>query len=479
MSVAVAHDFTYDMIYLMAKQQRSNKKREASPVRTDKWKLNPDPITKRLLLNTVGEYRRLVRALIGVVYTHWIDIADSVAVASWRASAKDTIAVVESLIHPTKKRPEVKYKYFSRAFYKFPSYLRRAAIHNAVGQVSSFVTRYDKWQRGIRNRRDALPPKLTANTGVYPSLYQGQCILFGLGFTTAQVKVFTGTDWIWSKPIPISGFRERHNCSDNQRKSPQLVVNEQACQLSVPFQINSKHRENSNLVLAVDLGINTTATAVVVSSGGTVMHRAFLHYGKDIDHRDQRLKRISKKAKLTGKLCKGFCRGLYRKANHINQQIAQSCSKQLLQIAQRFGVKTIVFERLKGWRPKGGKKRSTLKQRFHGWLHRRLTQLTEMKWTELGGSVDYVLPQYTSKYAYDGSGRVWRNKQNYALAVFATGKRYNADLNGSLNIAARYWYKKLKLGSRNDSEVWLGKNSSQTPRTPVTLSVLWCHPQSL
>lgn len=458
------------MIYSMAKnRQRSKKKREASPVRTDKWKLTPDLETKCLLLKTVNEYRRLVRALIGVVYTHWVDIAE----------AKDTISVVESLIHPTKKRPEVKYRYFNWAFYKFPSYLRRAAIHNAVGQVSSFVTRYDLWQRRIRSRRDALPPRLTAKTGVYPSLYQGQCILLGRENKTAQIKVFTGTDWVWSKSISVSGFRERHLCSENERKSPQLVVNEQVCQLSVPFQINSQQRVDSNLVLAVDLGINTTATAVVASSDGTVMHRAFLHYGKDIDHRDQRLKRISKKARLTGKLCKGFCRGLYRKANHINQQIAQSCSKQLVRIAKTFGVKTIVFEHLKGWRPKGGKKRSTLRQRFHGWLHRRLAELTHMKWTELGGSVDYVLPQYTSQYAYDGSGKVSRHQNNYALAVFATGKRYNADLNGSLNIAARYWYKKLKLGSRNGSEVWLDRNSNQTPRTPVTFSVLWSLPQSL
>jgi IS605 OrfB family transposase len=469
LSVAVAHDFIFDMIYLMAKQQRSNKKREVPPLRTDKWKLHPDSETKHLLLKTVNEYRRLVRGLIGVVYTHWLDIAE----------AKDTIAVVESLIHPTKKRPNVKYDYFRRAFYKFPSYLRRAAIHNAVGQVCSFLTRYDKWQRGIRSRKDALPPKLTANTGVYPSLYQGQCILFGEGLATAQIKVFTGTDWVWTKPIPITGHRERHRVPGNERKSPALVINESSCHLSVPFQINPTDINDSNVVLAVDLGINTTATAVVVSSDGTVMHRAFLHYGSYIDRRDQRLARISKKAQLTGKLYKGFCRGLYRKANHINQQIAQSCSRQLLRIANRFGVKTIVFEHLKGWRPKGGKKRSSLKQRFHGWLHCRLALLTQMKWTEQGGNVDYVLPQYTSKYAYDGSGKVSRSHKNYALAVFSTGKRYNADLNGSLNIAARYWYKKLKLGSRNGSEVWLGRSSSQTPRTPVTLSVLWSHPQLL
>ena len=69
--------------------------------------------------------------------------------------------------------------------------------------------------------------------------------------------------------------------------------------------------------------------------------------------------------------------------------------------------------------------------------------------------------------------------KNYALARFQSGKRYNADLNGVLNIAARYWHRQLKLSSRNGSEVWLGKSSSHTPRTPVTLSVLWSHPTAL
>lgn len=80
---------------------------------------------------------------------------------------------------------------------------------------------------------------------------------------------------------------------------------------------------------------------------------------------------------------------------------------------------------LKGWRPKGGKKRSTLKQRFHNWLHRQIVNLTEMKWSELGGKVVFVNPRGTSSYAYDGSGKLKRSSSNYELAVFASGKKYN------------------------------------------------------
>ncbi len=448
----------------MPKQRRQQPKKRKSPlIRTDKWQLHPSNQQRTLLENTVTEYRRLVRGLIGVVYTHWVEIAQ----------AKDPLKVVESLIHATGNRPDVKYTYFGRAFYKFPSYLRRAAIHNAIGQVSSFVTRYDRWQRGIRSRRDAKPPRLTADTGVYPSLYQGQCILFKANFSSARIKVFTGKDWVWTDPIPVTEHRDRHKVEVNQPKSPQLVVSGKKCHLSQPFQVNPNTRSDSEKVLAVDLGLNTTATVAVVDSHGTVMHRQFIHPGKDIDRRDKRLKRISKKASLTGKLSRGFGKGLYRKANHINQQIAQKVSTAIVRLAVRFNVKAIVFERLKGWRPKGGKKRSNLKQRFHGWLHRRTAELTEMKWAELGGAVDYINPAYTSKYAYDGSGVVQRDKENYALATFKTGKKYSADLNAAYNIAARYWYKILKLGSRNGSEVWLNQSSSQTPRTPVTLSVLW------
>ena len=227
-----------------------------------------------------------------------------------------------------------------------------------------------------------------------------------------------------------------------------------------------------------NLGINTTATAAVVSSDGIVKHREFVHPGRDIALRDQRLKQISSKAKRTiggskqVKLYKGFCRGNYRKLTNINRAIGLNVSRRLVQIATVFGIKAIVFEKLKGWRPKGGKHGSSLRQRYHGWLHRRIVELTEQKWVELGGTVEYINPAYTSKYTYDGSEQVKRDPKNYALARFQSGKRYNADLNGVLNIAARYWHRSLKLISRNGSEVWLGKNSSHTQRTPVTLSVL-------
>jgi len=433
-------------------------------IRTDKWQVAATQKQKESLQLTVSEFRCLVRCLMGVIYTHWSTIG--------RLDPKSQIPAVEKLIHATAKNSSPKYRYFNRRFYKFPSYYRRGAIQFAIGQVSSFVTRYRSWQSGIRKRRDALPPRLNADCGTYPPLYKGQCIRFADNLNSAAIKVFTGTDWVWTT-VGITGQRERHLNPKNKRKSPYLMANGKGCHLSVPFQIKQPKIREQKSVLSVDLGINTTATVSIVNFDGTVSHREFIHPGRDIDRRDKRLKRISTQASLTGKLCKGFARGLYRKAININREIGQKVSAQLVKIAKQYSVKYIVFEHLKSWRPKGGKKRSVLRQRFHGWLHRRIVELTEMKWAEVGGSVSFVNPRGTSSYAYDGSGKLQRSRSNYELAVFASGKKYNCDLSASYNIGARFILKLLGRNSPQDDD---GRKSSSSPRSRGTLSMLWSQP---
>jgi IS605 OrfB family transposase len=434
-------------------------------IRTDKWRILPSVEQRQYLLNTVAEYRRLSRFLVTVIATHWPQLGV--------LSNDNLIPAVERLVHATAKNPAIKYPQIGQSFHKFPSYLRRAAIVFATGQVSSYMTRYRDWQSGhSRNRRDAQPPTLNADSGCYPALYKGQCFKLH-GFEQVEIKVFTGTDWVWIT-MPIVSKRERHLVATNQMKSPSLIVNDRNCHLSVPFECHPEKVKGSGLVVAVDLGINTTATVSVVSRDGTVIHREFIHPGRDIDRRDQRLRSVSTRAKKTmgkgGRVGKGFCKNTYRKCRNINQQIGHLVSKRITMIAQAYRADAIVFEDLKGWKPKGGKKRSNLKQRFHGWLKSLIVELTQRKWAELGGKTVTVIAAYTSKLAYDGSGLVKRDKQNYALATFSSGKKYNCDLNGSYNIAARGWQ---KLDSRKDYEKRPSKKSGRLPRSWACLCDLW------
>lgn len=449
-------------------------------IRTDIWDLDSIAEHKLLFGKTVKIYRRLCRFLSGIVFTHWKTLGT--------LSTKEVVPAVERLMHKTAKNPDIKYPQIGKVFHKFPSYYRRAAIVFAVGQVSSYMTRYRDWQSGIRSRRDAKPPKFNSNAGCYPVLYRGQCYKLE-GTHRVEIKVFTGSDWIWVA-TNIGRVRERHLVNSNKMLSPSLIFNESACHLSVPFECHPKARKPVDNVVGVDLGINSTATVTVVNFNGTQslsaqsrfatmarmrrIYREFIHPGRDIDRRDVRLKSISTKAKKTmgkgGKLHKGFCSNIYRKCRNINEQIGHIVSKRIVEIARQHNCSAIVFENLKGWKPRAGRKGSTLRQRFHGWLKAKIRTLTEMKWRELGGRVIDVVAAYTSKLAYDGSGIVKRNRNNYAICRFANNKIYHADLSAAMNIAARGI---IKLTRRNDREDLQSKSSGKSPRSWAVLCDLW------
>ncbi|MGC9504275.1 IS200/IS605 family accessory protein TnpB-related protein [Baaleninema sp.] len=428
-------------------------------IRTDKWQLRPSSKARLQLEATIDEYRAFCKALSYVVMGHWPELV----------AAKSFCASAEKLIHRTRKNPDPKYGYFEKRFYKFPSYLRRAAIEFVKGQVSSYLTRYREWQSGVRKRRDAKPPVFNVDAGCYPVLYKGQLVKFEANLRVAQIKVWNGLDWVWTE-VPIASQRQRHLIGSI--KSPYLVVSQKHCHLAVPFEITPPQWE-TDVVCAVDVGINTLATASIVCPDGTVLARKFIHPASDIDRRDKQANIIRQKARKTKTLHRGFAKTPYRKAKGINANIAQQVSRQIVNFALEHGASTIVFEDLKGWRPKGGRKRSNLKQKFHGWLHRRLVLLTQEKFQEVGGKTEYVSARGTSSWAFDGSGKVRRSKTQYELALFPNGKRYNADLGASYNIAARYLAYQLKLTRRKDGQVAKGRSSCATPRMPATLSLLW------
>jgi len=74
-------------------------------IRTDKWRIMATQQQKELLSNTVSEFRRLVRCLVGVVNTHWSTIG--------LLDAKSQIPAIEKLIHQTAKNSSPKYQYFN------------------------------------------------------------------------------------------------------------------------------------------------------------------------------------------------------------------------------------------------------------------------------------------------------------------------------------------------------------------------------
>ncbi len=465
-----------------AKKQTKKKKEKADAlIRTDVWDLKVTEAQKKLMQLTIAEYRRFLFPLVIIINAHWTNLV--------ALTEKERVNWVEKAIHVTSQNPHPKYRYYQKvidkypSFRKFPSYLRRAAIAEALGIVSSFQTRYREWQSGIRKHKKARPPSLTAMCQSYPTLYKGQQIKYNDNYQSVDLKVWNGSDWVWLREIPIKRHGlKRHLTVGNELKSPALVVNSKTCQLSMPLKIKPVKKEASDYVCAVDLGINNAATCSIVGKDGTVKARKFINPTRDIDRRNKRRMMIATKSKQTHqktgqKFDKGFCRGLYRKSNHINLEISRKVAREIIEFAQLHNVKVIVIENLAGWKAKAGKKGTLMRQKFHLWCHQKIVEILSDRWTELGGNVQTVNPKYTSAYAFDGSGKVKRNKNNYSLCLFPSGKRYNADLSSSYNIGARYWYSVL-IGDKYFSRVFVSKSSTNTLRTPVTLESLRSLPTS-
>ncbi len=232
-------------------------------VRTDKWGLDPSPEVRLRLLATIDQYRAYCKALSYVIMAHRPKL---VAVPSF-------CAAVEKLIHRTSKNPLPKYRYFDKRFYKFPSYLRRAAIEFVKGQVSSYLTRYRDWQAGMRKRRDAKPPVFNVEAGCYPALYKGQLVKFDDDLLVASIKVWNGSDWVWAE-VPIASKRKRH--LTGAMKSPYLAISEKHCHLAVPFSITPPTWEG-DAVCGVDIGINTLATASIHFPRGRKSYRPVIN----------------------------------------------------------------------------------------------------------------------------------------------------------------------------------------------------------
>ncbi len=465
-------------------------------IRCDEWCLASDGMTLRMATDSVVRYRKLTNALIIVFASRWPQVSGL------------PVQDLESLFHDTAKTKTPNGAWFRKHFHKVPSYLRRAATMAAYGHVSSFVTRYRSWQGGDRRLRQQRPPVI-GKFGGWPVLYAangGAGAMMHRHDDAVEMKLFDrlSGDWIWRRAAVTR--RGKRAGSSACLLSPTLRVHGGSLSLAQPYETSRRKRDRDvpDRVCSVDQGVNRQAVCSIIDPDGTVLARKFISSGMHINQRDKVLVQIREKARQTmgsgGKLTKGFCRTLYERAKGLNLQIARDVSRAIMSFAVAHGASVIVFEDMKHFRPKGGRKRSNMRQRFHGWLHRLLVKQAMASAEEKGLRVDLVFPRGTSAWAYDGSGRVVRDRENYGRCRFKTGKQYDCDLSASYNIAARWFARRGLLPAQQAMDVdrreagrrgspaggktgWPARGrrsgadcaSTAGPRMPVTLSALWVH----
>lgn len=474
-------------------------------VRTETHALSTSPALRQDVERTVAFYRRVVRMSATVAMTHWPELG--------ALRNKERQMALEALFHATKERPVVRYAVLGRALGKMPSYLRRAALHAALGAVSSFLSNYSLWLEGEiggkKREVGSRAPRL-GYSGVFPSLYGGNMMVMGAKalplkaqcakparamvtpYGCVRIKLLGANgQWAFSEPLKMHGQAKRLKDIGAMDLSPTLMQRGAKVWLSCPVEVKAPtYLTNKALiqqakpfrVCSVDVGINTAATLAIVDSAGTVIAREFLLSGRHNDQRDRLGVVMADKQRASGAIERGkpFCSGLHRRMAGISLDAARTLASEIIAFAKKHDASLLAIEDLKGWKPKGPSRNQ--RKRFHRFQHRMLIQYLSLQAQELGLRVLEVYARGTSRWAYDGSGKVVRSPENAQLARFTSGKQYNADLNGALNIAARAVAMVLGIKARSqETEViksTTGKSSGVEVRMPLVLADIWRYAKS-
>ena len=415
--------------------------------------------------DTVSIYRKAVDFFIDVCLTEWeyiLPINGNVVRQQY----------VEHLCHKTCDNPNPRYVNFDIKFYKFPSYLRRSAINEAIGKVSSYKRNLANWESEDTNSLGEKPAYPRAGY-VYPCMYKTE-MYEQIDTYEARVKVFVRNTWdfvtVQLRKSDMDYINRR--CAARKKCAPTLQKRGKEWFLDFPFEEKVKLADTSvydQTVVAVDLGINTAATVSVMRSDGTILGRHFCKLSKETDHLRHSINRI-KKAQQQGNY---KMPRLWAKAKGINDDIAVKTAKFIMDAAILYNADTIVFEHL----DRKGKKRGSKKQRLHMWRSQYVQSMVETKAHRIGMRISHICAWGTSKFAYDGSGTVLRGKDagfsTYSICKFQNGRVYNCDLSASYNIGSRYFVREILKSLPETARLALeAKVPQAAKRTTCTLSTL-------
>ena len=244
---------------------------------------NEISLNKKVLKDTICIFRQALTFCIEVCETEYNNYSS--------LKTKDRINYIEHCIHNTKNN-SAKYN-FDDKFYKFPSYLRRNVISEAIGIVNTYHTNYKKW---LVNNKNGNPPTLNKYHFKTPTFYK-LVMSNKVQDNIIQLKVFQNNDWVWItiklKGNDVSYFRK--HLQNKKELSPILKKIDKNYYLVFSYDENVALINKEPLdykILAVDLGLNHHATMSVMDKTGTVYAREFVNIAYEKDQLNHTLNKI-------------------------------------------------------------------------------------------------------------------------------------------------------------------------------------------
>ena len=389
------------------------------------------PVSSDLMNRTAQLCLSVLKFCCRVFLEHWDELKP--------LKSLERKSAAEALIHTTKHH-DAQYPEFDVRFRNLPSGVRRAIRNDALGKVSSYVSNHKNWE-ALKPAERGAEPTLGLPSRYQLTFYQTERKTEDLKHGQILLKLYNGKTWEWytfllqpSDARYLARMAERHTML-----SP--VVEKVRGEYRIRFCFEDKRElvsdedKLSYRILAVDLGINAAATWSVMTADGTVHARGVLHARAEEDRLCHILNRVRKYQR-----CKKHPKSIYRFVRNANRELSICTAKAIMAVAELYSVDCIVFEHL----DKTGNIKGKLASRIHHWRACDVQKRVETMAHRDGMRISRVCAWGTSKLAFDGSGKVTRDKHNHSICTFTSGKRYNCDLSASYNIGARFFLREWK-----------------------------------
>lgn len=425
---------------------------------------------RHIVANTLALYNSALNYVCDVVLKHYDEINE--------LNNLEGRMYLEHLIHNTKNNI-AKYD-FDSIYYKLPCYLLRDIESKAIGHIFSYKSNLDNYKKERYNKISngkkfkKREPRLS-KCNLLPSFYKGNMYKM-ISDNKIALKIYEDNDWKYEEFKLKKNDLKYINKINGKRYNPEIKIIGKKIYIKFTFEIEDLKLQdkelNKRIICGVDLGVNNDATISIMNYEGTILGRHFIN----TNNKDLMNHLLNKKRKIqrnSGNY--KYLRNLHinNKINSINENIVNHTVNQIIKICLSYGVDVIVFENL---RHKFKRAKRSFRARLHRWRKIAVYNKAYEMAHRNGIRVSTVNPNGTSKYAYDGSGLVERDNDNYSICKFVSGKIYNCDLSASYNIAARYYIretlKPLDVNSRSELETKASLALSGTKLTYNTFKVL-------
>ena len=425
---------------------------------------------RHIVANTLALYNSALNYVCDVVLKHYDEINE--------LNNLERRMYLEHLIHNTKNNI-AKYD-FDSIYYKLPCYLLRDIESKAIGHIFSYKSNLDNYKKERYNKISngkkfkKREPSLS-KCNLLPSFYKGNMYKM-ISDNKIALKIYEDNDWKYEEFKLKKNDLKYINKINGKRYNPEIKIIGKKIYIKFTFEIEDLKLQdkelNKRIICGVDLGVNNDATISIMNYEGTILGRHFIN----TNNKDLMNHLLNKKRKIqrnSGNY--KYLRNLHinNKINSINENIVNHTVNQIIKICLSYGVDVIVFENL---RHKFKRAKRSFRARLHRWRKIAIYNKAYEMAHRNGIRVSTVNPNGTSKYAYDGSGLVERDNDNYSICKFVSGKTYNCDLSASYNIAARYYIretlKPLDVNSRSELETKASLALSGTKLTYNTFKVL-------